>query len=283
MNAPCSEGSHVPTDVERASEILDDLWRNGDLSDEAGDALLKDKTATRQIGSGLGQLPSGEDLLLATILVDDSPSVGSNVPHIRHGHTMMFEVLRRQATDSEVMLLTRALNRGLISPFLEIANAAHLTAANYSEQLLLPYTPLYRQSITTLVTTMAKAREAQRSGVKARTFTLIITDGQDNPDMRNETDYISVSAVRAVVTDMTKLADNHIVAGMGVGELANWYKVFDEMGIHRDWIFDAGASVEELERAFKRISQRLALAASSVGGFEQLTAGNYPDVPRGSA
>lgn len=270
------------SDIERAAELLDELDRSGALSPEASAALLGTKAAPREIGSGLGDVSRGHDLLLATILVDDSPSVYRLVPYIRGGHARMLRSLQNQEGETEVLVLTRAFNRGVLSPYRGSGEAMALTATNYDHDRLLPYTPLYKQALLTLATTMAKAREAERNGADVRTFTLILTDGQDNPDPKDGSRAVTATEVRAIVNDMLAFATNHIVAGMGVGEIVNWHQVFESMGIPKDWIFDAGATVEELDKIFERISKRLALAASSKAGFLELTAGNYPDVRQGS-
>jgi hypothetical protein len=147
-----------------------------------------------------------------------------------------------------------------------------LTERNYSGSRLAAKTPLYLQTLLTLGTVMVKAQEEEERGAKARTFTLIITDGGDN-----SSGAITSGHVRAMVADMLEFSTNHILAGMGVGEQADFRKVFRSMGIPDCWIFTPGTSVDELRRIFSKIGRSLALAASSATAFAQLAPGPPPD------
>jgi hypothetical protein len=258
-------------EIERAKGPLQALYRTGAISDDAADALAAVK-AVAKIGAGLGERSAGDELLLALILVDDSTSIAANISEIRSGHKHMLEALRAEPFEADVQVHTRALNRGVVSPYQSLANASPLTEQNYSGSHLVPETPLYLQSLLTLFTVMVKAQEEEERGVQVRTFTLIITDGGDN-----KSGSVTVSQVRALVTDMLEFATNHIVAGMGTGDPGYFQRVFQSMGIPRNWIFTPGSSVEELRRMFRRIAHYLALAASSETAFAQLLPGPPSD------
>jgi hypothetical protein len=146
-----------------------------------------------------------------------------------------------------------------------------LNTSNFSGSSLSDWTPLYLQSLLTLGTVVAKAQEEEDRGANVRTFTLIITDGLDN-----NSGIIAASDVRAVVADMLQFATNHIVAGMGIGELpgVSFRQIFRSMGIPERWIFTAGTSLDELRRVFDEIARKLGLAASSEAGFLQLQSGS---------
>lgn len=262
------------TNIERAEGLVTDLYRSGTLSEESTNALLKAKQAPEEIGAGLGEHRSARESLLATLLVDDSPSVATNLHEIRRGHELMLSALARQAGDTEVLVLTKMLNRGVISPYTEIGQATPLTDQTYNSARLLPSTPLYRQSLLSLSTTIAKAHEQECAGAAVRTFTLILTDGEDYPNPNDhEAGVVSASDVRAVVTDMLEFSTNHIVAGMGVGERVDFREIFLSMGIPCGWVLTPGSTDQELDAMFRRIGKALELAASSKAGFLQLTAG----------
>jgi hypothetical protein len=263
----------VGQEVERAAESLEALYRSGALSDDTKDALVSVKGVAEQIASGLGDRSEGDELLLAVILVDDSTSVAINMPEIRLGHKLMLDALRAEAFTADVQVHTRALNRGVLSPYKSLASAAPLTEQNYSGSRLMPKTPLYLQSLLTLGTVMVKAQEEEERGVKVRTFSLILTDGEDNQSGRIES-----SHVRALTTDMLEFSMAHIVAGMGVGERIDYREVFRSMGVPERWIFTPGSSVDELRHVFRQIARSLALAASSESGFLQLAAGPPSDL-----
>lgn len=119
-----------------------------------------------------------------------------------------------------------------------------------------------------------KAQEEEDRGVNVRTFTLVITDGEDN-----RSGNITAPQVRAISVDMLEFATNHIVAGMGVGERdkVDFRDVFLKMGIPRGWILTAGTSVDELRAKFRQIAHALSLMASSEAAFAQLLLGPPSD------
>jgi hypothetical protein len=261
-------------EVERAAGSLEALYRSGALSTDAKDALEGVEAVAVQIAAGLGETSTGNELLLAVILVDDSTSIAISINEIRSGHKLMLEALRAETFEADVQVQTRALNRGVLSPYKSLATATALTEQNYSNDHLVSVTPLYLQSLLTLGTVMAKAQEEEARGVKVRTFTLIITDGGDN-----KSGSVTVDQIRALVTDMLEFATNHIVAGMGIGEPDYFQMVFLSMGIPKNWIFTPGTDIDELRRMFKRIARSLALAASSETAFAQLLLGPPSDSP----
>jgi hypothetical protein len=263
----------VGQDIERADTSLKALYLTGALSDAASEALAIVKAAA-EIGAALGEHSAGDELVLASILVDDSTSIADNIGEIRSGHGHMLEALRAERFEADVQVQTRALNKGLLSPCTSLATATPLTERNYNSARLVAETPLYLQSILTLGTVMTKAQEEETRGVTVRTFTLIVTDGHNN-----SLNSIRASHVRAIVTDMREFATNHIVAAMGIGEPRYFKSVFQSMGIPQDWIFTPGSSVEELRRMFRWIAHCLALAASSDTAFAQLLPGPPPDSP----
>jgi hypothetical protein len=262
------------TDIERAETLLGDMYASGTLSEASTNALLRAKRAPREIGAGLGGNVRARDLLLATLLVDDSPSISTNLHEIRRGHELMLRALARQTSGSDVLVLTKMFNRGVVAPYTPIDRATPLTEHNYCSARLLPSTPLYRQSLLTLATTLAKTHDQAQENASVRTFTLILTDGEDFPDPQDhESGTVSASDVRAIVTDMLEFSTNHIVAGMGVGERVDFQRIFLSMGIPSSWILTPGSTDKDLDAMFRRVSKALELAASSSSGFRQLSAG----------
>lgn len=252
-------------ETERVVKSLESLYGAGGLSDESAGALAA--VSPQHIASGLGERSSSSELLLVSVLVDDSTSIVTNIDEIRLGHGKLLKALRSKPFTADVQVHSRAMNLGVISPYEGLARAAPLTEHNYSGSRLVPETPLYLQSLLMLRTVMVKAQEEEDHGVKVRTFTLIITDGEDNASGE-----ITARHVRAVVTDMLEFATNHIVAGMGVGERdgVDFRDVFRGMGISR--VLTPGTSVKQLEDAFDDIAETLCIAASSESGFAQLAA-----------
>jgi hypothetical protein len=262
----------VGQDIERATELFRGLYVSGDISNDSKDTLLAVNGAALEVGRGLGDESSSRELLLATVLVDDSTSIATRINEIRVGHTLMYEALADEASSADVQVMTRALNRGVMFPFCSLANATPLTVTNFSGNSLVPETPLYLQSVLTLGTVLMKSREVQERGAEVRTFTLIITDGADNQSRS-----ITADHVRALVADMLEFHTNHIVAGMGIGETPgiDYRQIFRSMGITR--IYTAGTTADELRTEFRKVASDLKLAASSEAAFRQLASGSPPD------
>lgn len=259
-------------EIERAESSLEHLYGSGGLSDESAQAL--EKVELDGVGQALGDVSSSPELLLVSVLVDDSTSIARNIDDIRFGYGRLLEALRTKSFDAEVRVHARAMNRGVISPYTALVEAPSLTDHNYSGSNLAPVTPLYLQSVLLLGTVLLKAQEEEDRGARVRTFTLIITDGEDN-----KSGDITVRDVRAMVVDMLDFSTNHIVAGMGVGERSavDFRDIFDEMSIPKDRRYTPGTSVKRLQEAFDDIAELLQLAASSETDFAQLLPGSPSD------
>lgn len=253
-------------ELERVAGGLEHLYGEGGLSEQSAAALEQQRDT---IGKGLGEPATGSELLLVSILVDDSTSIATNLNEIGFGYSQMLEALRAEPSTAEVLVLTTLLNRGVVTPFTSLSQISPLSKQGYSGAQLLPQTPLYRRSLITLGSVMVKAQEEEARGAAVRTFTLIISDAADN-----QSGDIGATHVKAVVSDMLEFATNHLVFGMGVGERVDFYEVFGTMGIPRKWIFSAGVGVDELRAKFQEITKQLKLAASSESAFFQLVAGS---------
>lgn len=255
----------IERDTNRAANALEAAYAEGGISEASKDALLAVPDIGREIGASLGISGQAGELLLVTILADDSESIGYQASEVRQGHTLMLEALGGGFA-TEVLVHTRLLSGGVLSPYKQLSEAARLTGANYSASA--GSTPLYAQSVITLGSVMAKAREEEAAGRRVRTFTLIITDGEDNASLAT-----TATAVRHLVTDMLEFATNHIVAGMGIGDPDVFRRILRGMGIPAAWIFTPSSSVDELRAVFKTVADSLELAATSESGFLQLTSG----------
>jgi hypothetical protein len=255
---------------ERAARILKRALVKGDFSEASGQALLTagGEEVGMHLGLPLGTDTAGEgDLLLATILIDDSPSIGNiedGMQAVIQGHNYCLEALAEELP-SDILVLTRFLNTGTVWPYQPLATAPRLSLENYT---LRARTPLYRESVLTLGAVMAKAREQRDRGRRVRGFTMIVTDGEDNAS-----DAVVVDHVRFLVRDMLERWDDYKVAGMGIGEEFRFKPIFRDMGIPEAWILIAPASAEGIRKLFRRVAKSLQLAASGDEGWRQLEAG----------
>jgi hypothetical protein len=257
----------VSHEIERVADSLELLYGSGALSKPSAE-LLGQESAKRAIAKGLGPPGVGQEVLLVAILVDDSGSIALNLDEIHLGYERMLEALRGESANADVQVHIRALNHGVLAPYTPLVRLGGLASLGYDGSRLAPQTPLFLQTLLTLGTVTAKAQEEEARGASVRTFTLIISDAEDNASKN-----VTAGQVRVVVTDMLQFATNHIVAGMGVGERVDFYEVFGSMGIPRNWIFSAGASTDALASMFNVISESLALAAESEVAFLHLEAG----------
>lgn len=253
-------------EIDRVAGLIGRMHESGALSPDSTQALFATGRAVQAIRYGLGHGSSADELLLATILVDDSPSIEHQIAAIQQGHGAMLDALAPEHANSDVLVHTRAFNGGVLSPYEPIEHATRLSDRNFSRYTLQEGTPLYLQSLLTLGIVMTKAREEEERGAEVRTFTLIITDGEDNMSAFTTADHVSV-----LVKDMLEFSTNHIVAGMGIGG-RGYSRTFMSMGIPERWIFPASASVDALREVFRRIASALQLATSE-DGFRQLGAG----------
>lgn len=259
---------------EKAITLLNTALAEGDFSSESAQALrLAGGVAVgTKLGLPLGREDAGNgDLLLATLLIDDSPSIGAikgGIEAVTQGHNYCLAALAEELP-SDILVLTRFLNAGTIWPYQPLATAPRLSLENYQ---LRPNTPLYRESVLTLGAVMAKAREQRQLGRRVRGFTMLVTDGEDNASGA-----VTAKQVAFLVRDMLELWDDYKVAGMGIGEELRFKPIFRAMGIPENWILTAPASAEDIRKLFRRIAKSLQLAAGGDEGWRQLDAGPVPD------
>jgi hypothetical protein len=256
--------------LERVAGNLERLYGSGGLSQESSRALGSPETAV-EIAEGLGRPSSASELLLVSVLVDDSTSITPNLGEICTGYQQLLAALRSESSTADVQVLTRVLNRGVLMAYTPLACVPDLSAQGYEVGQLVGQTPLHQQSLLTLATVVTKAQEEESHKVRVRTFTLIITDAQDN-----SSGGVTSGQVRTLVADMLTYATNHIVAGMGIGG-SGFYEIFESMGIPRGWIFTPDVTVDTLRERFRTIAKSLMLAASSEAAFLQLVSGPPSD------
>jgi hypothetical protein len=261
-------------ETERGADLLGRAYADGELSEESKQALVAVGGIGTEAGHALGRTSEGNDVLLVTILVDDSTSI-TDAPYgpeaVRLGHNFCLDVLQR-ASGRQVLVHTRYLNGGSLSPYLDVAAAPRLNAENY--QPMVPKTPLYKQSVVALGAVMAKVRAERERERQVRAFTLFVTDGGDNASKD-----VAAQHVRFLVQDMLEFSADHIVAGMGIGSPDYFRRVFTEMGIPDGWILTPDATAEDIERVFvEEVVPSLTRAAiGGDAGWAQLKAGPVSD------
>lgn len=182
----------------------------------------------------------------------------------------MIDTLRKSKSADDIMAHAAALNRGMIYPFVRLADAPDLDQTNYDTA---GATPLNPRSIEMLATVLAKEREFAAQGVPARTATLIVTDGE-NTDFSKST-----SQVKDIVDDMRR-RETHIVAAMGIANgRTDFRRVFDEMGIDPKWILLPTSDPSSIRRCFEVFSKSSLAASQGAAAFSKTLAGGFGGTP----
>ena len=253
---------------DEVGDLLGGAYGDGSLSRETMEALTRLPNVGQEIADGLGEpdRAAKPEVLLVTILGDDSGSISGREQDVRAGHNLLLEALGTEVESADILVHTRLLNAGLISAYQPLGRAVRLTAANY-DPAHFGGTPLYDQAVLTLGSVLAKTRQLEGQGRRVRTFTLLITDGRDAGSTA-----ASAQSVAWVVGDML-LSGAHIVAGMGIGEDPVFRNVFEEMGLKPGWILTSDSTAADIRATFRTLGESMALAASGEAGFLELNAG----------
>jgi hypothetical protein len=252
-----------------AKKLLDDAHRTGTVSKAAMTALdLADLGAQIQAGLGVAVDDiAASEVVLVTMMPDDSQSIAAarNTRHVRDGHNLVLEALRRSRQAGEVFVHTRYLNGTVLYPYVGLADAIEMDDGNYDPRL---GTPLYDQTIVLLGTVLAKSTELAQAGVPVRTVTLLITDGGDYGWTR-----AGAKEVKALVTDLVG-QENHVVAAMGISDgTTDFRAVFRSMGIAERWVLTPGNTPGEIRKAFQVFSQSAVAIGAGAGAL--VSAGGF--------
>lgn len=243
---------------------------DGTLSNRSAKALnVVDLGAQIQAGLGIAvdDVESSE-VVLVTLMPDDSGSIrfGGNAQAVRDGHNLVLDALGQCKQSGDILVHNRYLNGHVLYPYTTLDAAIRMDSANYDPTL---GTPLYDQTVVLLATVLAKSQEFADNGVPVRTISLIISDGADAGSNRATPRHVA-----SLVEDMLR-AENHIVAAMGIDDgSTDFYRVFSDMGIPREWILTPGNSDSEIRKAFQvfsqsavRASQTMTFSKTALGGF----------------
>jgi hypothetical protein len=220
------------------------------------------------VAEGLGDESAAPELMLVSVLADDSSSIARQAPEVSRGQNRLVDSLATAQRSADVLVQTRLLNGPALGPYRTLETTPRMkVGVNYEANT--HRTPLFDQTLITLAGALAKTRAAGPAQ-SVRTFTLLISDGDDTVSTS------SADQVASLVSDMA-LPCNHIVAGMGIGADTDFHEVFGRMGIAPDWILTSDHSSHDIAAKFASLAGALRLAASSEHAFHQLSAG--PSAP----
>ena len=253
------------------SGLIAGAQTDGILSHAAVSALnINDVGA--QIAAAMG-VPAMEtqatEVVLVNLLIDDSGSirmVAGNAEAIREGHNTMLGALKGSKQGDGVQVHARYLNGTILYPYVPLSGAIEMTQRNYNPN---GGTPLFDQSLVMLGTVVSKLMDFQNNGIPARTVTVFATDGADMGSNASAAD------VAKVVRDLLK-QESHIVCGLGVSDgQTDFDKVFEEMGIPKEWRLIVGNNPSEIRKAFAMVSKSAVRASQNAASFSKTAAGGF--------
>jgi hypothetical protein len=249
-------------------ELFVSAHAEGTLSLPALQALtMVDLGAQIQAGLGIAvDDVEGSEVVLLTIMPDDSSSMSANEQVVCDGHNLVLDAVKGSKQRDAILAHTRYLNGTVLFPYRPIDQAVRMDTANFRA---IHGTPLYDEAVVILGSVLAKTRELETNGVAARSITLLITDGADECSRKAK-----ARDVAAIVADLDR-AESHIVAAMGISNGAtDFRRVFREMGIADRWILTPGNTAAEIRSAFQIFSQS-AIRASKASHYSQTTLGGF--------
>jgi len=268
------------------SQNIDSLFQNaqddGGIGSGAADVLaIPDLGMQMQAGLGVSVDDiSASEVILINLLLDDSSSMNethkdknnkpnkkNNIEIAREGVSFIIDSLKDSKQSDGILMSVTSLNRGLLSPYVNIEDIIDINGQNYYGS---GSTPLYDKSVVILGQSIAKNQELLDAGVACRSITVIVSDGQDYGSQQ-----ANASDVEKVVSDMLA-AETNIVIGMGIaGRHTDFRQVFQDMGIQGNFILTPGDSESEIRKAFNVVSQTAVRASQGAGAFSQVAGAGF--------
>lgn len=223
--------------------------------------ILSSDDISGQMHAAMGIDPDDmmmSELVLVSILVDNTISIAPFVDSIRDGHNLIIESLASTKQKDGIMIFCVDMDGHTIYPYRMAENAEKLTTVNYAPTR--GNTPLFDATLKMLAAIAAKTQQALDNGISTRSISLIMTDGGDNSSRHSAHD------VATVVADM--LPNDHIVAAMGIGSYASSFnQVFADMGIPPEWVLPPGSTQSDIRKAFALFSQSAVSVSQSAGAM----------------
>lgn len=239
--------------------LLQGVQSEGGIENSTANILTSADTLA-QIRKGMGISPdqyTESDVLIITILMDDSGSMASNAQNAIDGHNEVIAALKGSKKGGRTIVSCRYINGKVVYPYCKLADALCLDSYNYIPD---GATPLYDQTMITLGGALATSKEYEDAGISVQTWTLIVTDGCDYGSVK-----ASASDVSTLISSMNNEA--HIVLAMGIDDRkTNFREVFKSMGILEKNILVGKKDPKEIRAMFRMASQSATAFNSPVGG-----------------
>jgi uncharacterized protein YegL len=248
--------------------LISGAHEDGDISTGSMSALANITDIGNIIQQGLGMQVSdleASEVVLINVLLDNSGSMTGEDAAVRLGFNELCAALTATKQQDNIVLLASTLNDGVIIPYTPLHTVPIMDTNNFR---IHGGTPLYKETMNTLATVIAKTKDFENNGIQVRTITLIMTDGGDTDGG------VDVTDISTVITDMVG-SERHIICGMGFGNPGEFRRVFGQMGISSQWILTAQSTPDEIRKAFQVFSRSAASASKSAAHFAQANAGGF--------
>lgn len=222
------------------------------------------------LGMSVDDIEASEATVV-TVLADDTYSIeGSGLSGaMRDGINLVFEALSGSETADGIIAGLHTITRGCVMPYKPIADVTRFDENSFPVDG--GSTPLYDRSASTLGVVVTKSKDLRDAALPHRTITLIVTDGADTCSRHHR----APEKVAPLVKDML-LAENHIVAFMGVGDAAFFRDIAKRMGIADRWILTP-KDAKELRAALLMFSKSAVRAsqAANAATFNAVAGGGF--------
>ncbi len=244
--------------------LFQDAQDEGAIGTDSLNLLLPlDYNQQLQVAMGVNAADiTASEVMLTTLLMDSSISMGGMAQDARDAHGLMVDTLRGSKQSDGILMATWSFDPQPIHGYVTLENVPQLDAGLYTPNL--GHTPLYDSVITMLGGVVAKAQEFSANGVPVRSATTIISDGANNASKHTEDD------VATLVRDLER-SEMHIVLFIGIDDGYTDFRVVGRsMGIRDDRIMTPGNSPSELRRAVAVASQTSLQVSQTAGTVSQV-------------
>jgi hypothetical protein len=217
-----------------------------------------------KIEQGIGRVElHDQPVLLVTALVDDTASIEQvgKAREMVKCHNRLVSDLSAEGRSESILLSTRYLSGKVLNDFRHLADVRQMSNTNYTATCL--ETPLYRETLLSLMTILAQTAYLESRGCEVTTITLIASDGHNN------TGTMTADQVAWVVRDMSSTG-RHLVTGLGISTDVEFKSVFAAMGIDPKWILISADLISAILK-FKRAAQKASLGKTE---FQELLLGS---------
>lgn len=211
---------------------------------------------------------TASDVMLVTLLVDGSSSIGSRglEDAVREGQNLLVDALGDAREKDSILLALWVFDdtQKVVHAYVGLEDAVRLDRRNYAAR---GSTRLYDTWCDALLANVAYAEKLRESGTPCRSLVVVVTDGEDCGSKRRITDCAELSR-KVLATEQFTLAF------VGVGSDVDFHAIARGMGVPDGNIaVQAKATPAAIRKVFQMVSQSAIRASQGLvvpglrGGF----------------